>query len=270
MKKIPKTYIFIALILIAYVIGIFFFKKGEKEKDHNVVYVLAGINTRLLYQDQEWHTMASQTEEYKWKEFKLYNSGVYEGTYKIQNQLGVDSYYDNDYVPIGKMDVGYMAISSPGKFDYVGTSDLTINKEDANLMQVMQENNITNFDSILNSKIIVTDLNSDEEDDKLYYISNLFTGSEDQYFSIVFAVIDGKIQYIKKHINREVNHDDDVEQYVSIPDSYLNGVLKIGNNQYPKIFIENSYYGRAETCFEIYEYKKRKFENIRKCEEDET
>lgn len=270
MKKIPKTYIFIALILIAYVIGIFFFKKSEKEKDHNVIYVLAGINTRLLYQDQEWHTMASQTEEYKWKEFKLYSSGIYEGTYKIQNQLGVDSYYDKDYVPIGKMDVGHVAISSPGKFDYIGTSDLTINKEDANLMQVMSENNITNFDSIINSKIIMTDLNLDGEDDKLYYISNLFTGSGNQYFSIVFAVIDGKIHYLKKQMKQGIEQNDAVEQYIPIPDAYLNGILKISDDRYPKIFIENSYYGRAETCFEIYEYRKQKFETIRKCKEEET
>lgn len=270
MKKIPKTYIFIALILIAYVIGIFFFKKSEKEKDRNVIYVLAGINTRLLYQDQEWHMMASQTEEYKWKEFKLYSSGIYEGTYKMQNQFGVDSYYDKDYVPIGKMDVGYVAISSPGKFDYIGTSDLTINKEDANLMQVMSENNITNFDSIINSKIIMTDLNLDGEDDKLYYISNLFTGSGNQYFSIVFAVIDGKIQYLKKQMKQGIEQNDAVEQYIPIPDAYLNGILKISDDRYPKIFIENSYYGRAETCFEIYEYRKQKFENIRKCKEEET
>lgn len=269
MKKIPKIYFVIAIILVVYVVGIFLFQYSSAiKKNAKETIVMVGMDTKILYKDNKWNDIPSYVSEYNWKKFDIYQNGFLENKYMIENRDGAIYYYDDGYVNLGILNEDFVAIKSEENYHITAKNESTLDKENGFLKQVLLENNINSIDDIRNYKMLSIDLNNDGTNENLYYISNLFLGEGNKFFSIVFSVINDKIVYISKHIENNIYAGSNVETKPTIPDGALQFIFNIdGSNSYD-VFINNSYYGRSESCMEIYRFEKNKFKRIRSCEEE--
>lgn len=269
MQKIPKIYYIIAIILGIYLIGIFLFQQqSHKKKNDKETIVMVGLDTKLVYKINEWNNLSPYTAEYDWKKFDIYQNGFLENKYMIENRNGAIYYYDDGYVNLGVLNDSLIAVKSEENYHIIAKNESTLDKENQFVKQVLLENNINSIDDISDYKMLSVDLNNDGVKENIYYISNLFLGRGNKFFSIVFSIINDKIVYITKRVENNIYADSNVETRPTISDGILQFVFNIDGTDCYDVFINNSYYGRSESCMEIYRFEKNEFKRIRSCGEE--
>lgn len=267
MKKIPKMYIAIAVILVIYLAGIFLFQYSTKKSNKETI-MMMGTDTKLLYKNGEWNSFPTYTTDYDWKKFDIYENGFLKDKYMIENREGNIHYYDNGYVNLGVLTDDFIAIKSDENYHVIAKNESTIDNENTFVKQVLSDNHINNIENVRNYKVLSADLNQDGKEDNIYYISNLFLGKGDKFFSIVFSVINDKIVYITRYVENNIYAGTDIEARPTIHDGVLQLIFNIDGTKNFDIFINNSYYGRSESCTEIYRYQTGKFNKLMSCKEE--
>ena len=270
MKKNNRYYIILAILLIYFVFIFFVFILPNILKKETKTYLLIDSDAKWQYINGKWSDI-EDSKVYNWQKFAIYeNSGFKGNYYPLYNEKW--HFYDNDENPIKIDKYHFLGIKSNKKYQVA-----TFNTEDISetyqkyIKEVLNKYKLssTNF---TNAKVIKYDLDGDEQEEKIYSISNVFVEEfTEKIFNFIFVVKDDKITIVSKSIDKYSNMLDNCQDMVSkIVDVDNDGNYELITSCY-KYNINApctdgcADFGSIDACVEMYQKDKNGYKRIKKC-----
>ena len=190
-----KKYIIIACILSLYVLVMILIFGVKKETITDNTYLVVGNNTRWQYKDKKWSNLEIQDEEFDERKFEVYKDQIYKGSYYLQNYSDTWYFFDENGKPhdlYGEL----FAYSSPEKINVVSFNIERPTIDEINNILKKYNIMVNDISELTHYQKVSYNLDSDEELETIYSISNLVIDDESSTFSIVVFEDKGKIHEI--------------------------------------------------------------------------
>lgn len=237
----------ILVILAGYlVIMLIIFLPGYLKNKHDKIYILSDTFVKIKYENGKWSNI-TDNDDYKLKEFEIYDGESYKGKYKL---LFTNRFYLYDN---GK-DVSY---TGP-LFAYSSNIGFSV-KAFASNDEVLEDDKIYISDLLTSLGLDTTyefdlfqrqtiDVDNDGNLEKVYSISNFYTESTaSKVFSIVFMVKDNKNYVIEKVITTPDKIYDEASFMIK-------QVIDIKNDNKLELLLTKNYYSRPQDeCALLYD-----------------
>lgn len=242
-KKVYKTVIIGVIIYVIVMLAIFLPKYISDRRDN--LYILSGEFIKIKYSGGNWSNI-EDSDDYKLKEFEVYESDNYKGKYKI---LYTNKFYLYDSNGKNTSYEGQLfAYTGSLKLSVVTDMITEISESDKVIIQkVLDKLNINEYKNLNTFQKVSLDTDKDGITENIYSISNYYTeDSLDKVFSIVFTEENGNINILKEKV---ISADKIYEE----PSYEINKVIDIKDDKKYEIMIEQSYYSRPmESCILLY------------------
>jgi len=191
---------------------------------------------------------------------ELYVENNYEGKFSFiyDDEDEEVTFYQGKKV-YNKTGANYFAVTKNINVDIINYEKEQMDNDDMLILnQVLTNLSVTNYEMLGTSEKIKFDYDNDNEEETIYFVSNLFLESEnDKVFNLVYTIDDGKIKYLEKQVNA-------MNQFYDSCTSSLFAITdfeKDGNYEY---IIECSYFDKIGSEYNIYNYENNKFKLINK------
>lgn len=259
MKKDKKKYfICLGLLIIYFLAMLFIFIIPSILKSNTGTYLLIDNYEKWKYNGKTWENITDKSE-YNWQKFDVYENNKYIGKYNALFNETWHFYDDNDK-PIKIDSTDMIAIRSNRNYSVANFNEREIyDNEMAYVNKVLEENGISTND-FTSSSVIEYDLDNDNEFEKIFTISNVFTENEtEKIFNFVFVLKNDKIIDISKTISNYADMYDNCKMYVS-------KIIDVNNDKKYEIITGCGYYSDTKNCFEMYELHNHKYRKIKSCD----
>lgn len=234
-----KAYKIVIIGIISYVIiMLIIFLPNYIHDMRDKLYILSGDFIKIKYENGKWQNI-DNSDDYKLKEFEVYESNEYKGKYKI---LFTNKFYLYD-------EKGKNTSYEGQLFSYTGNIKLgiinTISSEMTDndkyiIERALSKVGIAGFNSLNLYQKVSLDVDKDGIIENIYAASNYYVEEiVDKAFSIVFIEKNGNIDILKEKI---ISTDKIYEE----PSYEINKVIDINEDKKYEIMIEQSYFSRPE------------------------
>lgn len=236
-----KSYLFIFILLIIYLIFVLFFLK----KSSNEIVLIDGVDAIFIYKNNKW-SYNDQFQNQNWKKYDVYSCDEYLGNYYLQYSNKWYA-YDNDRKPVS-YDCDIFAVSNDDNLSLI-TSQLkkADNSLDSIINGYLQSKKLTNYGDIY----IKEYYNFDDTNEYLIYITNYGIDYIENLnlFSAVFVFKDGKYYDIKYNVSSSLS---ELEIYS------VDQIFDMNKDNSYEIIIDSYHYSQPESsCYEIYQIGKK-------------
>ena len=234
-----KAYKIVIVGVILYVIiMLLIFLPGYISKKRDKLYILSGDFIKIKYENGKWQNI-TDSDDYKLKQFEVFESGNYKGNYKI---LFTNKYYLYDSK--GKnINYGGQLFSYSGtlKLGVVNVANNEITENDSFIIkEALNKLKINNFNKLNLYQKVSLDVDKDNVVENIYAISNYYVDENlDKVFSIVFVEKNGKIDFL---IDKVISSDKIYDE----PSYEINKIIDVKEDKKYEIMIEQSYFSRPE------------------------
>lgn len=248
LDKSAKTLIIIFIVYLIIMVAIFL--PGYLNR-RGKLYIVTD-NVRIKYDNGKWIKL-KRNDEYKLKEFEIYEDGNHIGKYKLVDTNKIHLYENGkEYVYNGNI----FAYNGSISLDVYDTEFLdSITDEDKQIIdQALTSLDIsTNYElNYIEKKNI--DVDNDGNIDTIYCINNYYSEDENnQKFSIVFIYKNNKINIIDKQIT-DVNGIEDSKIF------YINKILDVKKDNKLELLYSSNYPNGSTSseCTNLYNLNKNK------------
>ena len=247
-----KAYKIVIIGIIIYVIVMLvIFLPGYIRDKRDKLYILSGDFIKIKYENSRWQNI-KKSDDYKLKEFEIYESGIYKGKDKLLFTNRFYLYDDN-----GKStnyEGQLFGYSGNIKLGVVNVSNSEITDNDKYIIEkVISKFGISSFNNLNLYQKVSLDVDKDGITENIYAASNYYTEeSLDKVFSIVFIEKNGNIDLLKEKV---ISSDKIYEE----PSYEINKIIDIKEDEKYEIMIEQTYFSRPEdSCIilnKLYEKK---------------
>lgn len=251
MKTEKAHKIVIIGVIIYVIIMLIIFLPGYIRNRTEKLYILSGDFIKIKYENGQWYNITN-SDDYKLKEFKVYESGQYKGDYKLM--------FTNKY---HLYDTSGQTVSYNGQlFAYTGSLEMSVidiengeitESDKSNIEKVLEEVKVFEYEDLNLFQKASLDVDKDGVIETVYCINNYYAEKiPSKAFSIVFIEKNGKIDIIKE----KVISSDKIYQE---PSYEINKILDIKNDKNYELMIEQSYFSRPEdSCVQLYRLSGKK------------
>ena len=249
-KKAYKIVIIGVIIYVVAMLIIFLPRYISNKRDK--LYILSGDFIKIKYENGNWSNI-TDSDDYKLKEFEVFESGVYKGKYKI---LFTNKYYLYDESGKSTSYEGQLfSYTGTLKLGVVNVADSEITESDKyTITKALSKLGINSFDQLNLYQKVSLDVDKDGVTENVYAASNYYTDeSVDTVFSIVFIEKNGNVDILKeKVISSDKIYDE--------PSYEITKIIDVKEDKKYEIIIEQSYFSRPEESCVILNklYGKRK------------
>ena len=256
-KDKKKYYICLGLLITYFLIMLLFFIIPSILKSNTKTYLLIDNYEKWQYNGENWEDITDKSE-YNWQKFDIYENNKYIGKYNALFNETWHFYDDNDK-PVKIDSTNMIAIRSNRDYSIADFNEREISdKEIEYVKKVLEENKISTND-FTSSSVIEYDLDNDNEMEKIFTISNVFTENvAEKIFNFVFVVKDDKITVVSQTISNYEDMYDNCKIYVS-------KIIDVNNDNKYEIITGCGYYSDMQNCFEMYELDNNKYQKIKSC-----
>lgn len=244
--KDDKAYKMVIIGVIIYVVVmLIIFLPGFLRDRFEKLYILSGDFIKIKYENGTWSNIKN-SDDYKMKEFQVYESGNYKGKYKL---LFTNKFYLYD--SNGKKvsyDGQLFAYNGTIKLSKVDVSGTEMSDSDKDIIQkAIYQVGVSSYTDLNLFQKVTLDVDKDGDSEAIYCINNYYVeGIPDKAFSLVFMVDNGEIRIIKDKV---ISSEDVYEE----PSYEINKILDIKDDKKYEIMIEQAYYSRPQdSCVLLY------------------
>ena len=256
-----KKYFIVGIIIIVYIV-IMILIFGSKSKDNKNQYMFIGNQTKWRLVNNEWLDISNLNQIINDNKFYVYDESGYIGNYELNYVNNKWYIFDDNQNPINlngelfavnkKIEVKNYEISA------ITESDI----EKINKYNKKSYLTIKDLDNLTTNQKIVVDLDSDNNDEILYFISNMFTSNQQdngKYFSYVLYLKNNRLYELKNTKKTQNNRFDSYNYSISkIIDYNSDGKYEIIINKIP--------FRPYGECKIMYGFKNNKYQIIKDCD----
>lgn len=244
--KDDKAYKIVIIGVVVYVVVmLIIFLPGFLRDRFEKLYILSGDFIKIKYENGTWSNITN-SNDYKMKEFKVYESGNYKGEYKL---LFTNKFYlyDSNGKNIS-YDGQLFAYNGTMKLSKVDVSSTEMSENDKDIVQkAIYQVGVSSYSDLNLFQKVTLDIDKDGTNEAIYCINNYYAEEvPDKAFSIVFIVDNNEIRIIKDKV---ISSEDVYEE-----SSYeINKILDVKEDKKYEIMIEQAYYSRPQdSCILLY------------------
>jgi len=233
-KKSIMIVIILIIVFLLY-IAIFLFIKGLNPTTKGIIIVseLGGYSCNNLvcaYKSIE----ELDTDN---KQIKTYQNNKYIGTYELDYLERWNFFENKKWKSLYGDFLGIEDSLNAKLLDYQ-THDITNNEKEM-IKDILKKNEIEETENFDSQKVIVADLDSNNEDDKIFAITNQGEESNSKmYFSLLLIILNNK--------NNIIYLDTSKEEY-TLPFYNVFSILKLDDEKNARLIINKGYYDNVGT-----------------------
>lgn len=252
MKKNYSFFIILALLLGGYII--FSLLITNSSLNTNAQYIFINDSVKWSY-NSNWTNMEEQElSKLNLENCYVYNNKKYVGNYTLTYNQGwyVDNkLYNNEF----------MAYKGNKKFKYIEFTNNNLSYIDLSIVNKVLEDNdiskINNIDDIAYKNKIIIDLDNDNKNEMIYFISNMDSEvSADKYYSLLFLINDDSYQIIQKSIITNLT------SIAQLNDNEIYAIIDLdGDNKY-EIIVSKEYFSRSNSKYTLYQLEKNSYKEL--------
>ena len=256
-KKNRKYVVVLVILGIYFLIMLFLFIIPKIINRKTEITLLIGNNANWHYEDEKWEDV-SNIRDYNWDKFDLYEDSTYKGNYSA---LFNDTwhFYDDKNTPINLESPNFLAIKTNRDYKIAEYLEKEISTDELKYVNEVLENYDINTSDFTSSNVLTYDIDSDNKEEKIFTISNVFTENfTSKIFNFIFIVKDDKITVISHTV-------DDIKNMYDNCKLYIDKIIDLNNDGNYEIITGCGYYSNRDTCYEMYEKVGNKYQKVKSC-----
>lgn len=253
MKK-KKRYVVILLILIAFTIGMYFaFGRENIAKSKDATTIIVGDSTIWNYSDNKWLnvTNSKTIESLNWLDYNVYLDNKKLGKYYLWNDGNKWFIFDASKKAINKEGT---ILAFRSNYDIkVKSFDLNPIRNYYHVNKVLKENKLSTSSVYTVSEEITIDLDSDGQNETLYFASNAFAldFNPEKVFSFVFMVKNSQIYPIYTDVDKNTGTNG--------CKPYLSAIMDIDNDNIYELVVSCGRYSVNKPVDMLYKFNGNEF-----------
>ena len=182
--------------------------------------------------------------------YNVYINNNYYGEYNLKYGTTWNLFKNNQFT---SYDGNLFAFSKGININVKNKEINNITSTEKDEIRSLLNNNIIDFDNLSVNEMMMVDLDSNGETDKIVSISNINIESLNSYFNLVYVVLNGEVSTL---INTSIKPED----MLNAPMYNLNYVININNDYYDSIILKVRYFSVSETAHNIlFQYQNNRF-----------
>jgi len=249
-----KKYIVIIIVLVVYLLLMMALFASEN-KVIDDTYIIVGNDAFWHYKDEKWESQDIDSYNFSENKFKVYKDQLYQGDYFLQNYNDT-WYFFNDNNESSDLYGELFAYLSEEEIKVLEFTKNDMNINEVNEVLKDYDIEINSLSELSYAKKIEINLDTDEEKEYIYSISNVMMTETGTMFSIVLYEDKNKI----KEIIYDTSNDNDYIYSIS-------NIIDINSDgKYEIIMKQQMPMNIAATCHSMYQLKKGKYELIKECD----
>lgn len=253
MKKKKRYYVILIVLVIFTVLMYFAFGKENLAKGKDSTTIIVGNNTIWNYSDQQWLNITSSKtiESISWLDYNVYLDNKKFGKYYLWNDGNKWYIFDANKKAINK-DGSILAYRSNYDIKITDFKQQPI-RNYYNVNKVLKENNLSTSSIYTVSEEVSIDIDNDEKNETLYFVSNAFSldYTPDKVFSFVFMVKDNKIYNIYRDVDKNFGTNG--------CKPYLSAVMDIDNDNTYELVVSCGRYSVSKPVDMLYKFTGTEF-----------
>lgn len=203
-----KIYIGIGCFLLVYLVGFLIYLFFPGINSNTKLYIAMKPNDLLYVKNRTWY-LEKGTELQNNDKYDIYLDGEIQGKMEVK---ALDRWYafqngSSYQYPLTKQFVGISSNQKITKIEEMTNTEWNqtdisyVNQALREMKSTYQYQDVTSY---ANKKKVVADFDKDGEEESLYYFSNTMRQGYTEFFTLVFLVDHGKIEYIKKEKTSDI------------------------------------------------------------------
>ncbi len=258
-----KIYIGIGCFLLIYLIGFLIYLFFPGINSNTKLYIAMEPADLLYVKNRTWH-LVKGTEVNNSDRYDVYLDGEIQGKMELR---ALDRWYafqngTSYQYPLAKQFIGISSNQTLEKIEDMKSEEF--NQDDITYInQALTEmNSVYTYEKInvySSKKKIIADFDKDGEEESLYYFSNTMRQGYSEFFTLVFLVDHGKIEYIKKEKTSDI--------YGECNPNYVM-TININHGESNHIIYSCTYFSQMGRCAYVTTAKNDTYQTMEVCIEE--